>query len=156
MKSQKRRWPNNHCSPLNSRGPRNSVQKPNKNRPSAERLGTRHRERLMTRSLVTVVKRWARSIGRSFIAEQGREASHQGQACPSRRFQVKITNSPYTGALSATKPLAECICRTRDWQHPTRLPGSCRRVERSSFEANPDQLFQLLSLLAHASVARDG
>jgi hypothetical protein len=32
------------------------------------------------------------------------------------------------------------------------LPGSCRRVERSSLETNPDQL----SSLAHASVAGDG
>lgn len=59
-------------------------------------------------------------------------------------------------AHCATKPLAECICGACDWQHPARLFGSCHCVERSSFETNPDKLFQLLSLLAYASVVGDG
>jgi len=42
------------------------------------------------------------------------------------------------------------------WQHLARLSGSCRRVKRSLFETNPDELFQLLSSLAHASVAGNG
>jgi len=43
-----------------------------------------------------VVSRWARSINRSFMEEQGREVSHQEQDCPTCRFWEKITNSPYT------------------------------------------------------------
>ena len=95
---------------------------------------------------------------RGFSLGHGTEISTAGLGCclwePIPEARQK--HGYRRGALSATKPLAECICRTRDWQHPTRLPGSCHRVERSSFEANPDQLFQLLSLLVHASVARDG
>ena len=78
---------------LRWRGLRNSEQKPNRNRSSAERLGARCRERLMIRSccfisrlsamtaltppgpssLAMVVNRWARSTSRSFMAEQGRD-----------------------------------------------------------------------------------
>jgi hypothetical protein len=50
------------------------------------------------RSLATVVNRCARSISRSFMAEQGREGYFQEQVCLSYRFfQVIISNSPYTG-----------------------------------------------------------
>jgi hypothetical protein len=52
------------------------------------------------RSLAIVVSKWARSISRPFMAEQGREASHLRQVCPSCRFQVKITDSPYTPKVS--------------------------------------------------------
>ena len=87
------------------------------NRSSAERLGARRRERLMTKSccfmsrlsamtvlappgpksLATVVNRCTRSIKMSFIAEKGREGCLQEQDCFSWRFQVTITNSPHTG-----------------------------------------------------------
>ena len=96
------------------RGSRNSDQKPNRNRSSAERLGARCRERLMTRSccfisrlsattalappgprsLAMVVNRWMRSISRSYMAEQGREDCYQEQVCLSCRYQVIINNSP--------------------------------------------------------------
>lgn len=99
------------------RGLRNSDQKPNRNQSSVERLGARIRERLIIRSccfmsrlsatmvlappgprsLTVVVSKWARSISRYFMEEQGREVSHQEQDCPSCPFQVKITNSPETG-----------------------------------------------------------
>ena len=98
------------------RGQRNNDQKPKRKRSSAERLGARRREQLIIRrccfmsrlsativfaspgprSLAMVVSRWARSISRSFMAEQGRETTHRRQACPSCRFQVKITISPYS------------------------------------------------------------
>ena len=51
-------------------------------------------------SLADVVNRWARSISRSFIAEQGREGCEQEQDCPTIRFQVIISNSPSTGFLT--------------------------------------------------------
>ena len=35
------------------------------------------------------------------------------------------------GTYRASKPLAECICGTRDLQHPAGLLGLCCRVERS-------------------------
>jgi hypothetical protein len=95
---------------------RNSDQKPSRNRSSAERLGARRRERLITRSccfmsrlsattalappgprsLAIVVNRCARSTSRSFMAEQGREACFHEQDCPSCIFQVIISNSPTT------------------------------------------------------------
>jgi len=98
-------------------GLRNSEQKPSRNRSSAERLGARRRERLITRSccfmsrlsattalappgprsLAIVVNRWARSTSRSFMAEQGKEDCYQEQVCLSRRFQVIISNSLRTG-----------------------------------------------------------
>ena len=98
------------------RGLRNSARKPSRNRSSAERLGARRRERLITRSccfmrrlsattafappgprnFATVVNKWARSISRSFMGEQGREAHVQEQDCPSCSFQVIISNSPTT------------------------------------------------------------
>jgi hypothetical protein len=96
------------------RGSRNSDQKPNRNRSSAERLGARRRERLMTRSccfmsrllattvlappgprsLAIVVNRCARSTSRSFVGEPGRGGCFQEQVCPSCRFQLIISNSP--------------------------------------------------------------
>ncbi len=60
------------------------------------------------------------------------------------------------GSYSAAKPLAECFCGSRDWQHPAGLPRSCHRIERLSSEMNPGQQFPLLSSLAHASVIGDG
>jgi len=111
------------------RGSRNSDQKPNRNRSSVERLGARRRERLMTRSccfmsrlsattalappvpmsLAMVVNRWMSSISRSFMAEQGREASFQEQVCLSCRFQVIITNSPRTGLATHSVHSASII-----------------------------------------------
>jgi len=96
------------------RGSRNSDQKPNKTRSSAERIGARCRERLMTRcccfmsrlsattaltplgprSLAIVVNRCTRNTSRSLMAEQGREGCIQEQVCLSCRFQVIISNSP--------------------------------------------------------------
>ena len=87
-----------------------------RNRSSAESLGARRRDRLMTRSccfmsrlsattalappgpmsLAIVVSRCARSISRSFMAEQGREDCLQEQVCLCCRFQVEISNSPST------------------------------------------------------------
>ena len=46
------------------------------------------------RSVAIVVNRWARRMKRSFMEEQGREASHQEQVCSFCLFQVKISNSP--------------------------------------------------------------
>ena len=57
------------------------------------------------RSLAAVVNRWARSISRSFMAEQGREGCEQEQGCLNYRIQVIISNSPSTGAADAE------ICR---------------------------------------------
>lgn len=48
------------------------------------------------RSLATVVNRWARSISRSFMAEQGREGCAQEQDCLQCCIQVIISNSPST------------------------------------------------------------
>jgi len=99
------------------RGSRNNDQKPNRNRSSTERLGARRRERLMTRSCcfmsrlsattarappgprswAAVVNRWARSISRPLMAEQGRDDCLQEQDCPNFRFQMIIRNSPCTG-----------------------------------------------------------
>jgi hypothetical protein len=79
------------------RGLRNSDQKPNRNRSSAERFGVRRRERLMTRSccfmsrlsatialappgprsLAIVVNKCVRSTSRSFMVEQGTKGSLQ-------------------------------------------------------------------------------
>ena len=106
------------------RGLRNSDQKPSRNRSSAERLGARRRERLITRSccfmsrlsattalappgprsLAIVVNRCARSTSRFFMAEQGREGCFQEPACLSCRFQVIISNSPRTGIICSVQP----------------------------------------------------
>ena len=71
------------------------------------------------RSLAMVVSKWARSISRSFMAEQGREASHLRQVSPSCRFQVKTTNSPYTGSRTM-KPMVI---------HQTRLQSVPKMVQ---------------------------
>ena len=99
------------------RGLRKRDQSPNRSRSRTESLGARRRARFITRSycfidrlpatiaaappgprsLAIVVGRWATSISRSFMAEQGRGVGHSGQDCPTCRSQAKIANSPYTG-----------------------------------------------------------
>ena len=45
------------------------------------------------RSLAIDVSRWARSISKSFMAEQGKDVSQPEQVCPCCQFQGRINNS---------------------------------------------------------------
>ena len=118
---------------------RNSDQKPNRNRSSAERLGARRRERLTIscccfmsklsatmvraplgpRSLANIVSRCARSISKSFMAEQGRETCDIEQGYLSYGFQVIISNSPSTGLRQS--PLFRCGRSAGFWHLPDHL-----------------------------------
>jgi RNA-directed DNA polymerase len=69
---------------------------------------------------------------------------------PNYRFVLRTDVKEYYASM------VECFCGTHHRQHPARLSGSCRRAKRSPFEANSEELFQLLSSLAHTSVARNG
>ena len=111
------------------RGLRNSDQKPNRNRSSAEKFGARRRERLMIRSccfmrrlsatmalappglrsLAIVVNRCARSISRFFMDVKGRGGCVHEQDSQTWQFQVIITNSPHTG-----RKRQELLCRNTE------------------------------------------
>ena len=102
------------------RGSRNNDQKPNRHRSSADRLGARRRERLMTRSccfmsrlsattafappgprsLAIVVSRWRRSVSRSFMAVQGRGRCNPG---------ARLSKSPLSGRHIANSPATACL-----------------------------------------------
>jgi len=103
------------------RGSRNNDQKPNRHRSSVDRLGARRRERLMTRSccfmsrlsattafappgprsLAIVVRRWRRSISRSFMPCRVGDAAIRGKTIQITACGANIANLPATACLFA-------------------------------------------------------
>jgi hypothetical protein len=82
----------------------------------------------------------------SFFLGYGTEVSTAGPRWQLRKLisKARCRHGPRRGAHSAAQPLAECLCRTRNWQHTARLPESIHRTERPLYEIDPDELFSLI------------
>jgi len=100
------------------------------------------------RSLAIVVSRWARSINRSFMEEQGREVSHQEQDFPSCPFQVKITNSPETGGWAGCDAGIQVKATSSRRSTADRWRG---HQQGDGFSGGKEGLYCLYSPLSHVA-----
>jgi len=140
------------------RGLRNNDKKPKRHRSSADKLGERRRERLMTRSccfmsrlsattalappgprsLAIVVNKRARSTSRSFMAEQGRGGYVLEQDCLSCLSQVTIMNSPATrsGRTISSEISRAGLRGRREWVASIFATTGLRLIKLASVNAN--------------------